>query len=142
MYPSASNVHYAQSQPHTCLQSDPVIQTLSQPMASRQPYSQRAELHADQTCDGMLQITTTHVHSAEQPTSLPSYDQWQTASKKVTETRMIVNPQALKRPNVGSGKQHPLTIDSAHLRTKTWKTRPTKALTRSPHQFSSQVSQT
>jgi hypothetical protein len=85
MYHSASNVLYAQSQPHTHLQSDPVLQTSSQPMASHQPYSQRAELHADQTGDSLPLITTTHVHSAEQPTPLPLSDQWQTASRKIQE---------------------------------------------------------
>jgi hypothetical protein len=142
MYLSSNYVLHAPSQPHTHVLSEPVIQSFSQPIASQQTYSQRAELHAGQSRDSMPLLTTTHVQSAEQPTSLHSNDQWQTVSRKRYRNVDDHEPPNAKKTDCCLGGTIPLTIDSVNSRTKLWRTHPTKTPTRSTHPFSYQVSQT
>jgi len=139
MYPPASNVHYAQSQPHTHLQSDPAFHTLTQPLVVHQPYAQRAEIHAAQTCDYLPPPTKTHALPTEQHTPNPHPTTGKQSTGKDTGMQRIVNPQALQRPTTGSVKPYTQTIDSALLWTKPRKTHTHKALTQSPHPFSSPV---
>ena len=75
-------MHYAQSQPHTHVQNDPAFHTLTQPLIVHQPYAQRAETHAAQTCDYLPPPTTSHALPTEQPTPQPSSDTWQTVNRK------------------------------------------------------------
>jgi hypothetical protein len=140
MYHLASNVLYAQSQPHTHSQSDPVLQTSSQLMASHQPHSQRAELHADQTGDSMHLINTTHVHSAEQPTPVPSSDQWQTASRKRYRNAEDREPPGAKKTDYWLGETIPTSNGFSALMEETVQDSPNQSSDPKPPPISSQVS--
>ena len=82
MYSSSNYVHYAPFQPHTHVQSGPVMHSISQPMTSHQTYPQRDTPHTGQSSDSMSLLTTPHAQSTEQPSSPHSNDQWHTVNRK------------------------------------------------------------